>query len=332
MNSIIGITMGDPAGIGPEVIVKALVALNFKRPFIPVIIGNIEIIKETAKKLDLDLRISSFNDLKEITHGKCDLWVYDMEWLTGKKLEYGIINKGCGEIAFRCVTKAVELALSGYIDAIVTAPVCKEAWHKAGHFFDGHTGLLAKLTDTRDYRMMFSSDKLTVILSTTHLSLQKACSQLTTDQVFTTIETGFKYLKSMNILSPRIAVCGLNPHAGENGLFGNEETIIIKPAIAKAKNKGIRVEGPFPADTIFLRALKGEFDLIVAQYHDQGLIPVKLLAFDTAVNITAGLPLIRTSVDHGTAFDIAGKGVAKHENMVKAIEFAIRLITLRSHK
>ena len=326
MRSIIGITMGDPAGVGPEVVLKALAADDFKDRYFPVIIGDTHIMKETISRLGIDIKLTQIDGFLEFELEKGGIGIYQVGKPVERDIDFGTAQKECGEIAYQSVAKAVELAMSNRINAIVTAPISKKAWHKAGHLYDGHTGLLAYLTGTSDYRMMFVSDIINVILSTTHLALRDVGNQLTIDHLFNTIKFGHEQIKRLNTSLPRIAVCGLNPHAGENGLFGNEETKIIEPAIFKAKKEGMRVDGPFPADTIFLRAHKGEFDLVVAQYHDQGLIPVKLLAFDTAVNITVGLPIIRTSVDHGTAFDIAGKGVADHQNMISAIDYALKSI------
>ncbi len=325
MKPIIGITIGDPAGVGPEVIIKALSSFKAFDDWTPLLIGDASVFADTIKRLKSDLNIIRVQDSKKVVFKKGSITVFDFAELDSNGFAFGIPHCGCGEISYQAVVEAVKLGMDRTIDAIVTAPICKESWHMAGHRFDGHTGLLAHLTKTKDYRMMFSSEKLNVILVTTHLPLKEACAQISIDKIVKSIKLGHEQLKRQGISSPKIAVCGLNPHAGESGIFGQEEIEIIAPAIQMVKEKGVNVKGPFPSDTIFLQALNKQYDLVVAQYHDQGLIPIKLVAFDTAVNITVGLPVIRTSVDHGTAFDIAGKGIANHENMVCALKYAWRM-------
>lgn len=324
MNPIIGITMGDPAGIGPEVIVKALVDPALSHQFSIVIIGNYYSLLQTAQALGVAIKLDRFSRFEEINFSTQRIPVLET---CAEPLEYtvGTTTPSCGDHSYHFVIEAVQLCLKKQIAAMVTAPICKESWHAAGHLFDGHTGLLTYLTKSEVSRMMFATELFNVMLVTTHLPLKNVSSQLSISSVLQTIKLGNNQLKATGISIPKIAVCGLNPHAGEAGIFGTEEISIIKPAIQQARQAGIRVSGPFAADTVFLRALNGEFDLVIAQYHDQGLIPVKLLAFESSVNITVGLPIIRTSVDHGTAFDIAGKGLANHKNMLSAIEYANRL-------
>ncbi len=326
MKPVIGISMGDPSGIGPEVIVKTLTEIASRDSFIPLVIGDSSVLEETIDRLQLDIRITSFHKLEDLRYEKGKIHIYDFARIDRKNFEFGIVHEGCGDFSFRVVVEAVELAKQNRIDALVTAPICKESWHLANHHFDGHTGLLADLTKSRDYRMMFSSEKLKTILVTTHLSLRDACDRITTERVYDTIRLGFEHMRALGNKNPRIAVCGLNPHAGENKIFGTEDFEIIKPAVAEARSKGITAEGPTSADTTFLKASNGLFDLVVAQYHDQGLIPIKLISFDTGVNVTVGLPIIRTSVDHGTAFDIAGQGIADHRNMICAIDYALKMV------
>jgi 4-hydroxythreonine-4-phosphate dehydrogenase len=324
MNPIIGITMGDPAGVGPEVVIKALTDPTLPNTFSPVVIGNHKSLMKTAKILGVDIKLDRFRRFEEIGFSKHAVSVLDT-CVSPLYYEMGKTNQSCGEHSFMYVTEAVQLCMKKQVAAMVTAPICKESWHMAGHVFDGHTGLLAHLTKTDTGRMMFATELFHVILVTTHLPLKNVSSQLSISTILQTVELGDRELKVLGIKNPRIAVCGLNPHAGEGGIFGTEDIDCIVPAIQQAQYSGIDASGPYSADTIFLRAFKGEFDLVVAQYHDQGLIPVKLLAFDSAVNITIGLPITRTSVDHGTAFDIAGKGIANHKNMLSAIEYACRL-------
>ncbi|MCP4750264.1 MAG: 4-hydroxythreonine-4-phosphate dehydrogenase PdxA [Proteobacteria bacterium] len=325
MKPVIGITLGDPAGIGPEVIVKAFSDPGISDEYTPIVIGDAAILEDTVEHLGSDMEIAPFQTFSELHYETGCIPVYNSLKLEGKDFAFGTVNKGCGDFSYKTVVKAVELALENRIDALVTAPICKESWHLAGHHHDGHTGLLAKLTGSSRYRMMFLSDKMNVILTTTHLSLRDACRRITTERVYETIRLGYEHMSRLGPSSPRIAVCGLNPHAGEAGIFGREDLEAVEPAVVRAQDDGISAEGPLSADTTFLRALNGHYDLVVAQYHDQGLIPLKLVSFDTGVNVTVGLPIIRTSVDHGTAFDIAGQGKADHRNMLCAIGYALSL-------
>ena len=284
----IGITVGDPAGIGPEI----------------------------ARKAHDDPRI------KEI----CETVLYgphsDGEL---SAFERGRVTAAAGRAAYEAIVRAVEDARAGGIDAIATAPINKEAFAAAGLPWPGHTELLAELTGARRVRMMFHADDLRVVLATVHIPLASVASALTRDQVEDTIDLAAAELPRFGVASPRLAMCGLNPHAGEHGLMGTEENDVLSPAVRACRNRGVDVHGPFPADTIFGRAMRGEFDAVIACYHDQGLIPVKLVAFGRAVNVTLGLPIIRTSVDHGTAFDIAGHGVADASSLVAAVQLAARL-------
>ena len=281
----IAITAGDPAGIGPEIAARA-----------------------AADPSVLDV---------------CEPIVYGDP--NGHSVTPGALSAAAGRAAYDTIVRAVDDAKNHTVDAIATAPVNKEAFRLAGLPWNGHTDLLAHLTGARDVAMMFYSDALRVVLATVHIPLAEVPRALTTASLDATIELTARELPRFGIARPRIAVAGLNPHAGEHGLFGREEATIIAPAIEACRARGIEVGGPFPADTIFVRARRGEFDVVVACYHDQGLIPVKLAAFGQAVNVTLGLPIIRTSVDHGTAFDIAGKGIADPQSMIAAVKLAARL-------
>jgi len=325
MKPIIGISMGDPAGVGPEVIIKAFSNTTVNRDYIPVIIGDVSILNRTVKENSIDLKLISSKDLSALSDDPSGVFVLDVIPFDHQDFSYGKTTKKCGDFSYNAVVKGVELCQNKSIDALVTAPICKESWHLAGHCFDGHTGLLAHLTHTQNYRMMFASENLNVLLVTIHLPLIEACHRIKQSSVYETIEMGYHHFRQLGKASPRIAVCGLNPHAGENGIFGREDLDEIKPAIQQAQKRGINVSGPFPADTIFIAGIQGKYDLIIAQYHDQGLIPVKINSFETSVNITLGLPIIRTSVDHGTAFDIAGQGKADYQNMLCAIDYALQL-------
>jgi 4-hydroxythreonine-4-phosphate dehydrogenase len=285
MKPRVAITSGDPAGIGPEVAAFAAA----------------------------DPRVLAV----------CEPVVYSPP--RAAAFTPGVLSAEAGRAACDIVVRAVADARSGAVDAIATAPVNKEAFRLAGLPWSGHTDLLAHLTGARHVAMMFYSEALRVVLATVHIPLADVPRALTAASLEATIDLTARELPRFGIARPRIAVAGLNPHAGEHGLFGREEEITISPAIAACRQRGVDVSGPFPADTIFVRARKGDFDVVVACYHDQGLIPVKLVAFGQAVNVTLGLPIVRTSVDHGTAFDIAGKGVADPESMVAAVLLAARL-------
>jgi len=325
MEPKIAITMGDPAGVGPEIIAKALKDYHPSFGYKPIVIGDARYLEEICKILKLNINVKRYKQTGDIEFQKGSIPVFHIGYGERHSLKFGTANKHCGDASFNAVTTGVKLAMSKQIDALVTAPICKESWHLAGHLYDGHTGLLADLTNSDKCRMMFVSDKLNVILVTIHLSLKNACDSITRQKVLETIKLGNQHMKKLGISNPNIVVCGLNPHAGESGIFGHEEAEIISPAVTDAQQAGISVIGPLPADSLFIKAVNGEYDLVVAQYHDQGLIPVKLVSFDSSVNITIGLPIIRTSVDHGTAFDIAGKGKADHTNLMAAINCAIEL-------
>ena len=281
----IAITVGDPSGIGPEIAAKAAA----------------------------DPRVLA----------ACEPIVYAPP--DGARFEPGRLSGEAGRAAYDVIVRAVADAMDGAVHAVATAPVNKEAFRLAGLQWAGHTDLLAHLTGAQRVAMMFYSDRLIVVLATVHIALADVPFALTQERLQATIALAADSVPRFTKVPPRIAVAGLNPHAGEHGLFGDEEDRVIAPAIAECRARGIDVSGPFPADTVFVRATRGEFDVVVACYHDQGLIPVKLLAFGQAVNVTLGLPIIRTSVDHGTAFDIAGKGVADPQSMIAAVLLAARL-------
>jgi len=316
----VGITMGDPSGVGPEIICKALAALDADQRSATLVVGDPLFLHRANQLLGTGLSFGAafsplskgFVPLVEVTSPHSDQ-VID-----------GAISSAGGELAYRCIERAVELTSAGDIDAIVTAPLNKAALHAAGHHFDGHTGLLAHLTGAAQSFMLLTSEKLATVHVTTHVSMREATDRITCARVLATIRVGAAHLKQLGLARPRIAVAGLNPHCGEGGIFGREEIDQIIPAVAAARAEGISVEGPIPGDTVFYRAVRGEFDLVVAQYHDQGHAPAKLLAFDTTVNVSLGLPIRRTSVDHGTAFDIAWTGRADHRNMLSAIAYARR--------
>ena len=289
----IGLTAGDPGGIGPEITDKAA----------------------------HDPRVTQV----------CEPVVYNGDSAKGQiPFMPGVVTAKGGRVAFEAVCQATTDAIDGRVDAIATAPISKRAWQLAGLPWRGHTDLLAHLTGMSDVAMMFFTARLRVVLATVHIPLMDVPAQLTRQRVERTVELAHDELPRFGFPKPRLAVAGLNPHAGEGGLIGSEEEEVVRPAVEALRSRGINVDGPFPGDTVFGRAIKGEFDAVVACYHDQGLIPVKMISFGEAVNVTLGLPIVRTSVDHGTAYDIAGKGVADTSSMVEAILLAVRLTTSRT--
>ncbi len=322
---VIGVTMGDPSGIGPEIILKSFGNEQIRNSRI-IVIGDYNILKSAYDMLDINsFRLALVNKTAEITFNPDTLNILNPDLINHGKLQPGRVNAESGSAAFECLRKAIEMALNKEIAAIATAPLNKEALHMAGHKYAGHTEILADLTGTRDYAMLLYDKKLSVIHVSTHISLLEAVTGLKRERIERVTELADMAMKRLLGKVPRIAIAGLNPHAGENGLFGDEEIREIIPAVTAMKKKGLNVEGPVPPDTVFLKAFNGMFDVVVAMYHDQGHIPLKLLGFSTGVNITVGLPFIRTSVDHGTAFEIAWQGKASEESMVEAIKLAAKL-------
>jgi len=328
MEPVIGITMGDAAGIGPEIIVRALRRKEVYAACRPVVIGDAKRLRKAAEIVGAEeLRIRSIRNIEEAAFEYGTVDCLDLDLLPDD-LPFGQISAAAGDAAFRYVAKAVELASAGEIDAICTAPLNKEALHLGGHSYPGHTEILADLTGTEDYSMMLSTERLKVIHLTTHVGLLRAIEMITPDRTYRVIKLAHDMLRRAGKERPSIAVCGINPHAGENGLFGNgEEEQKLVPGIERARAEGIDASGPYPADTLFFRAMRGDFDVVVACYHDQGHAPVKVLGIEAGVNITVGLKggIVRTSVDHGTAFDIAGRNVADERSMLEAIRAAVEL-------
>lgn len=315
--------MGDPGGVGPEVIVKALSSPAIRNICEPIVIGDPSIIEETLRLLEVALKTRVIESPEEYKHIKGAINIIR----TDEKAEF-IKNKPTAEGGKACagyIKKAVELALNGRVDGIVTAPISKEALKMADIRWPGHTEMLACLTKTKDYAMMLAGGPLRVILVTIHTALKNVPDLITKQNILKTIRLAKKACEMLNIRKPVIAVAGLNPHAGEAGIFGDEEINKITPAIKEAVREGIPVSGPYPPDTIFHKAFKGEVDIVVCMYHDQGLIPLKMVAFDKGVNVTVGLPFVRTSPDHGTAYDIAWEGKADPASMIEAIKLAVKL-------
>jgi 4-hydroxythreonine-4-phosphate dehydrogenase len=321
----IGITMGDPAGIGPEVVLKAVAEEEVRRACIPVIIGDAQLLAHTARTLDLQSGYDIVRAEEEFPEHSEPV-IYHLDNIGGF-IEPGIESGAAGKAAGGYIEAAVELCAAGSIDAVATAPINKRALFLGGYSFPGHTEFFAHLTGAEDYAMAFVAGNLRIVLLSTHVPLAEAIRLVERDRIVRRVNLTNRELQRWGIEKPRIAVAALNPHGAEGGLFGVEEASEIMPAIDACRRDEINVQGPFSADTVFLRASRGEFDGVIACYHDQAMIPVKCLSFGEAVNVTLGLPFIRTSVDHGTAFDIAGKGLAEHSSMVAAIKLAADLST-----
>lgn len=317
-----GITVGDPCGIGPEITLKAL-KTHPEYQEQAILFGTLSVLEHYNRALGYGF---SFYLLKKGEAAKKHVInVFDPFPCDFSEITVGKVSALGGKIAFLSVKAAIDAALAKQITSVVTAPLNKEALHLAGYKYAGHTEIFAAFTHGPSYAMLLWSDQLKVIHVSTHVSLRKACDLCTKERVTEVISLAHTTLKRVGYDNPKIAVAGLNPHAGENGLFGDEEIRQIIPAIQESRKKGVDVEGPIPPDTVFLKGLQGSYDCIVAMYHDQGHIPLKILAFDSGVNITVGLDVIRTSVDHGTAFDIAGKLIANEASLLKAIEVGQKL-------
>jgi 4-hydroxythreonine-4-phosphate dehydrogenase len=337
---IIGITMGDPASIGPEIAIKALLTRHLFEICNPVIIGDAAVFNDIIQKLGMDAKINPIKNIKDarFIYGEPD--VYDLENVDMSQLHFGEISAMAGNASFEAVKKVIDLALADEVDATVTGPINKKSVNEAGHHFAGHTEIYAHFTNTKKYAMLLVEENMKVIHVSTHVSLRQACDLVKKERIIQVIELLHDGLIQLGETNLKIGVAGLNPHAGDSGLFGTEDDLEILPAVQEALQAGYDVEGPIPADTLFSKASTGHYGGIVAMYHDQGHIPFKLTGFKwnaqkqqmdsvKGVNITMGLPIIRTSVDHGTAFEIAGKGVASSDAMILAIESAVRLSKTR---
>lgn len=337
---ILGITMGDPAGIGPEILVKVLSKRQVYDICCPLAVGDAQVIKRAVEITGVKLQINIISKVEQALFNYETIDVLDLNNVDIKALEYGKVSAMAGNAAFEAVKKVIELALKKEIDATVTGPLNKEALNLAGHHFAGHTEIYAHFTNTKDYTMMLAEDNLKVVHVSTHVSLRQACDLVKKDRVLRMIRLADNACKQLGIKNPRVGVAGLNPHSGENGMFGWEEQQEIIPAVETAKAFGIDAQGPIPPDTVFSKARGGMYDIVVAMYHDQGHIPLKTIGFRwndikgiwesvSGVNITLGLPIVRSSVDHGTAFDLAGKGVATDESLLNAIEYGVKLAVSR---
>lgn len=327
---VVGITMGDATGVGPEVVVKTLSRRSLYEHCRPLVIGDTKRLELANRIVKGDVQVRSIAKASEARYEPGTIDCIDLG-LIPEDLPFGQVSPIAGDAAFQYIRRAAVLAQAGEIDAICTAPLNKEALHAGGHKYPGHTEMLAQLTGVDEVSMMLVAPKLRVIHVTTHIGIIDAIRKIEPGLVQRTIERGHATLVKAGIPKPRIGVCGINPHAGENGLFGyGEEEEKIVPAVKLLQARGLDITGPLPADTLFYRAGRGDFDLVVAMYHDQGHGPIKVLGLEAGVNVTVGLDVIRTSVDHGTAFDIAGKGIVDDGSMVEAMRQAIELAS-REH-
>jgi len=319
---ILAITMGDAAGSGPEIVVKALAVPEIYEISRPIVIGDAATMQEALRITKVPGEIRAINKISEAKFKPGVIDVIDLRNIQLDRLTRGQVNPMAGKAAYEYIKLAVDLALAGECDAIVTSAINKEALNKAGYHYDGHTQILAELCRAKEVAMMLVTGKLRVSHVSTHVSLLRAIERVRPERVLTVLKLTNEALKQMGIENPRLAVSGLNPHAGERGLFGDEEQKYIIPAIEEARRQGMNVTGPLPPDSVFLRASQGQFDAAIAMYHDQGHIAVKMLGITEGVNVTLGLPIIRTSVDHGTVFGKAGKGTADPTSLIQAIKLA----------
>ncbi|MFC7018787.1 MULTISPECIES: 4-hydroxythreonine-4-phosphate dehydrogenase PdxA [Haloarcula] len=325
---ILGITMGDPAGIGPEVIAKGYPRLReFSRP---VVVGDADVLADAIAICEADLTVDPVESVADAEFAPDAIPVLDLDNVTD--LVRGEVAQANGEASLAYIERAIELAKAGDIDAITTAPINKQATKLAGSTYAGHTGMLADYTDTDDYAMMLVEDELRVTHVSTHVPLREACDLVSQERVLTTVRLTADALRDLGVDSPTIGVAGLNPHASDGGLLGDEDDAEIAPAVEQAREEGIDAVGPESPDTVYVRAARGAFDCVVSMYHDQGHIPIKMLGFAggaavSGVNVTIGLPIVRTSVDHGTAFDIAGEGIASEQSLVDAAQVAVEMAT-----
>lgn len=333
---VIAITMGDPASIGPEIAVKALKEKKIYDICKPLLTGDAGVFNDIINRLQLQVQLNIIDKVSDAKFEYGTIDVFDLKNVDLPKLEFGKINGMCGEASFQSVKKVIELAMAGDVDATVTGPINKKSINEAGHHFAGHTEIYAHYTNTKKYAMLLVEDNINVIHVSTHVSLRQACDLVKKERILQVIDLLRSGLTQLGKTNLKIGVAGLNPHAGDSGLFGTEDDEEILPAVEEAKRLGYDVEGPVPPDTLFAKAAMGAYGGVVAMYHDQGHIPFKLAGFKwnaekqqmdsvKGVNITLGLPIIRTSVDHGTAFEIAGKGIASADAMILAIESAVQL-------
>ena len=332
--------MGDPAGIGPEIIVKALSRKETYEKCHPIVTGDAEIMRMAVGQMGADLHVNAVDSIADAKFELGTIDVYDLKCVDMDTYQQGVVQPQCGNAAFVSVVKAIELAMAGEVDGTVTAPLNKEALHKAGHHFDGHTEIYAHYTNTKKYAMLLADEFLRIIHVSTHVSLREACDRVKKARIIEVTELINDACRQFGIAKPHIGIAGLNPHASDGGLFGWEEDKEIAPAVEELKSRGFYVDGPVSPDSLFAKARCGKFDGVVAMYHDQGHIPFKVVGFQwnketgrmeasKGVNFTLGLPIIRVSVDHGTAFDVAGHGIASAEGLLLAIDYASKMAVNR---
>lgn len=340
----LAITMGDPAGIGPEICVKSLQHKDVYDRCRPLVVGDAAIMEKAVGLLGSPLKVNAISSVADARFEYGTIDVYDLHNIDLATFQYGVVQRQCGDAAFHYVTTAIDLAMRDEVDGTVTAPLNKEAMNLAGHHYDGHTEIYATFTHTKKYAMLLADAHLRIIHVSTHVSLRHACDLVKKARIIEVTELLYDACQQFGYEKPHIGIAGLNPHASENGLFGDEEAKEITPAVEELQGRGWNVEGPLPPDSVFARARCGQFDGVVAMYHDQGHIAFKVAGFNwnektgkmdsvKGVNITLGLPIIRVSVDHGTAFDVAGKGIANEDALMLSIDYATRMAQYRlAHK
>lgn len=329
---ILAITMGDAAGIGPEVTVRALADIGTYRICRPLLIGDGSVMQATLNGMEMKLALHLITDPAEAHFELGQIDLLDLHNIDLPRLEKAQVCAMAGGAAYEYIVRATDLAMEGVVDAVVTCPIHKDALNQAGYHYPGHTEILAERTSTQDYAMMLTAGELRVVLVTIHVALREAIEQINEERILRTVRLAHEAGLLLGIDRPRIAVPGLNPHAGEGGMFGREEIEIIAPAVEKARVMGYDAQGPFPPDTVFYRAAHGQFDFVIPMYHDQGLIPIKLIGFGRGVNVTLGLPIIRTSVDHGTAFGKAWQFRADAGSLMEAIRLAAQMARVEGRR
>jgi 4-hydroxythreonine-4-phosphate dehydrogenase len=329
---ILAITMGDPAGIGPEIAVRALAEIGSYHICRPLLVGDASVMQATLQGMKISLRLHVVTDVPEAHFEPGQIDLVDMRNVDMSRLKKAQVSAMAGRAAYEYIIRATDMAMNGQVDAVVTCPIHKDALNQAGYHYPGHTEILADRTGTTDFAMMLVAGKLRVVLVTIHVALEKAIEEINEERILQAIRQAHEAGLMMGIEKPRIAVPGLNPHAGEGGMFGRQEIEIIGPAIKKAQQMGYNAQGPFPGDTLFYRAVNGQFDFVTPMYHDQGLIPIKLIGFGRGVNVTLGLPIIRTSVDHGTAFGKAWQFRANPGSLLEGIRLAAQMARNKRRK
>ena len=322
---ILGVTMGDPSGSGPEILIKALTRPGVRAVCRPIVVGDGATMRRAAEIVGIRVPIHTIERAADATHRDDLIEVLDLHNVDLARLEYGKVQAMSGQAAYESIVAAVELARSGQTAGVVTSGINKESLNLAGHHYAGHTELLADLCGAKSVCMLLVAGSFRVSHVSTHVSLRQAIERVRTQRIVEVIHLTLEAVRRLGVEQPRLAVAGLNPHSGEGGLFGDEDDLEIRPAVEAARGEGIDVVGPVPPDTVFFRMADGQYDAVVAMYHDQGHIPTKVLAFDTGVNVTLGLPILRTSVDHGTVFGKAGKGTARPDSMIAALDLAARM-------